>query len=46
MKNGSFLEQRYAVTFCLHLDKTASEKLALIEEAYKDDALLRVQVFQ
>ena len=40
------LEQRYAIKFCFNLGKIASETLALINVAYKDDALSRAQVFR
>ncbi|XP_011859284.1 PREDICTED: putative uncharacterized protein FLJ37770 [Vollenhovia emeryi] len=40
------LEQHYAIKFCFYLGKTASETLALVKEAYKDDALSRAHVFR
>lgn len=40
------VEQRYAVKFCFKLGKSASETLALIKQAYGDDALSRTRVFE
>lgn len=38
------LEQLYAIKFCFPVDKSTSETLVLIEEAYKNDTLLLVKV--
>ncbi|UYV69219.1 hypothetical protein LAZ67_6002863 [Cordylochernes scorpioides] len=46
LKMDCSIEQRYKIKFCFRLGKTASETLAMITEAYKEDALSRAQVFR
>lgn len=40
------LEQRYAIKFCVKLENSATETLAMIEKAYGNDALSKAQVFR
>uniref|UniRef100_A0A672I955 Mos1 transposase HTH domain-containing protein n=1 Tax=Salarias fasciatus TaxID=181472 RepID=A0A672I955_SALFA len=40
------LEQRANIKFCLLLGKTAAETLTLLQQAYKDDALGKTQVYE
>ena len=40
------LEQRYAIKFCVKLNKTATETFALIQEAYGSKAMSRGRVFE
>jgi len=40
------IEQRFSIKFCVQLNKTATETLQMIQEAYGEDALSRTQVFQ
>nr|XP_012140868.1 PREDICTED: putative uncharacterized protein FLJ37770 [Megachile rotundata] len=40
------LEQRIAIKFCVKLGKTATETVAIIKSAYKEDALSDQQVFR
>ncbi|XP_054720558.1 protein GVQW3-like [Uloborus diversus] len=39
------LEQRYAIKFCVRLNKTASETLVMIQDAFKEEAMSRAAVF-
>uniref|UniRef100_A0A672HAL3 Mos1 transposase HTH domain-containing protein n=1 Tax=Salarias fasciatus TaxID=181472 RepID=A0A672HAL3_SALFA len=39
-------DQRASIRFCFLLGKTASETLTMVQEAYKDGALGRTQVFE
>lgn len=38
-------EQRYAIKFCVRLNKTASETLVMIQDAFKEEAMSRAAVF-
>ena len=40
------LEQRYAVTFCMNLDKYATETFDMTKQAYLNVALARSGVFR
>jgi len=40
------IEQRYAITFCVKLNKSATETFAFLTEAYGDATLLRTVVFK
>ena len=40
------LDQRYVLKFCVKLEKSATETLAVIQKAYGKDALLKAQVFR
>ena len=40
------VEQRYAIKFCVTLEKSATETLAMLEKAYGEDSLSRAQVFR
>jgi len=40
------VDQRYAITFCIKLKKSATETLAMIPKAYGKDALSKAQVFR
>ena len=40
------LEQRANIKFCFLLGKTAAETLTLLQQAYKDDALKKTQVYE
>ena len=40
------VEQRYAIKFCVKLEKSATETLAIIQKAYGKDALSKAQVFR
>lgn len=42
----SNVEQRYAVKFCVKLEKSATETLAMMQRAYGNDALSKAQVFR
>ena len=39
------LEQCYAIKFCVRLNKTATETLGMIQEAYKEEAMTHAMVF-
>jgi len=39
------VDQRYAIKFCVKLEKSATETLAMIQKAYGKDALSKAQVF-
>lgn len=39
------IEQRYAIKFCVRLNKTATDTLTMIQEAFKEDAMSRAMVF-
>jgi len=40
------IEQRYAIIFCVKLNKSATEKFASLIEDYEDATLLRTMVFK
>ena len=40
------VNQRYAIKFCVKLEKSATETLAMIQKAYGKDALSKAQVFR
>ena len=40
------IEQRYAIKFCVKLNKSATETFASLTEAYGDATLLRTMVFK
>ena len=40
------VEQRYALKFCVKLEKSATETLAMIQKAYEKDALSKAQVLR
>ena len=40
------IEQRYAIKFCVKLNKSATETFASLTEAYRDATLLRTMVFK
>ena len=40
------VDQRYAIKFCVKLEKSATETLAMIQKAYGKDALSKAQVFR
>jgi hypothetical protein len=40
------IEQRYAIKFCVKLNKSATETLASLTEAYGDATLSRTTVFK
>ena len=44
MQHG--VDQRYAIKFCVKLGKSVTEMLAMIQKAYKKDALSKAQVFR
>jgi hypothetical protein len=40
------IEQRYAIKFCVKLNKSAAETFSSLTEAYGDAALSRTMVFR
>ncbi|XP_035217571.1 protein GVQW3-like [Stegodyphus dumicola] len=40
-----YLEQRYAIKFCVRLNKTTTHTLGIIQEAFKEEAMSRAMVF-
>jgi hypothetical protein len=40
------VDQRYAIKFCVKLEKSATGMLAMIQKAYGKDALSKAQVFR
>ena len=40
------VDQRYVIKFCVKLEKSATETLAMIQKAYGKDALSKAQVFR
>ena len=40
------VDQRYTIKFCVKLEKSATETLAMIQKAYGKDALSKAQVFR
>ncbi|XP_035217258.1 protein GVQW3-like [Stegodyphus dumicola] len=42
---GQDLEQRYAIKFCVRLNKTATETLGMIQEDFKEEGMSRAMVF-
>jgi len=40
------VDQRYAIKFCVKLEKSATQTLAMIQKAYGKNALLKAQVFR
>lgn len=40
------VEQRYAIKFCVKLNKSTTETLAMSQETYGKDSLSKVQVFR
>lgn len=40
------LEQRYAIKFCVKLDKSATDTFKTLTDTYGDDTLSRAQVFR
>ena len=46
VKTQHSVNQRYAIKFCVKLEKSVTETLAMIHKAYGKDALLKAQVFR
>ena len=46
VKKQHSVDQRYAIKFCVKLEKPATETLAMIQQAYGKDALSKAQVFR
>ena len=42
----SNIEQRYAIKFCVHLQKSPTETFNLLQEAYPTDHLFKTQAFE
>ncbi|KFM73985.1 hypothetical protein X975_07966, partial [Stegodyphus mimosarum] len=40
-----YLEQRYAIKFCVRLNETTTETLGMIQEAFKEEAMFCAMVF-
>ena len=40
------VEQRCAIKFCVKLEKSATETIAMLEKAYGEDSLSRAEVFR